>query len=93
MWLLNSATSQLKNFISDNDIPEYAILSHTWGDEEVSFQHWQAAYSTDSLFGALPEDWRQRNRYNLHRMRGYEKISRCQKKALKNRIEWVWADT
>ncbi|KAK7917815.1 hypothetical protein PG985_011423 [Apiospora marii] len=93
MWLLNSASSQLKCFISDEDKPQYAILSHTWGDGEVSFQHWQAAYSSDSLFGAFPEDWRHRNRYNLHRMRGYEKIARCQKKALKNGIEWVWVDT
>lgn len=40
MYLLNSETLKLKEFSSDGDIPEYAILSHTWGppSEEVTFQ-------------------------------------------------------
>jgi hypothetical protein len=37
MRLLHSKTLELKEFIGQ-DIPLYAILSHTWGDEEVSFQ-------------------------------------------------------
>jgi len=37
MRLLNSITLQMEEFISDS-IPEYAILSHTWGEEEVSFR-------------------------------------------------------
>ncbi|KAK6839266.1 hypothetical protein PG987_005132 [Apiospora arundinis] len=93
MWLLNSTTSELKNFISDTDVPKYAILSHTWGEEEVSFQHWQAAYSSGPQFSALPDDWRQKNLENLHRMRGYEKISMCQNQALTEGIDWVWVDT
>ncbi|KAF4628527.1 hypothetical protein G7Y89_g9630 [Cudoniella acicularis] len=36
MRLINSITLQLE-FISDW-IPDYVILSHTWGEEEVSFQ-------------------------------------------------------
>ncbi|KAK7946971.1 heterokaryon incompatibility protein-domain-containing protein [Apiospora aurea] len=92
MWLLNSATNQLKNFISDDEIPDYAILSHTWGEEEVTFQHWQAAYSSDAQLGGFPDDWRQRNQDILHRMRGYGKIAMCQKMALKDGIEWVWVD-
>ncbi|KAK7972347.1 hypothetical protein PG988_006481 [Apiospora saccharicola] len=93
MWLLNSKTSQLKSFISDDEIPGYVILSHTWGEEEVTFQHWQAAHSHDSQFAAFPDDWRQRNLDNLQRMRGYEKIARCQETALENGVEWVWVDT
>lgn len=40
MWLLDAHTLKLKNFLSCNVSAEYpyAILSHTWGDEEVSFQ-------------------------------------------------------
>jgi hypothetical protein len=34
MRLLNTATLGLRDFLGD-DIPSYAILSHTWGDEEV----------------------------------------------------------
>ena len=93
MWLINSASSQLKNFISDDDTPSYAILSHTWGDEEVTFQHWQAAYSSETQFGALPDDWKKRNLDNLQSMAGYDKVAMCQKEALKNSIEWIWVDT
>ncbi|PVH75187.1 HET-domain-containing protein, partial [Cadophora sp. DSE1049] len=36
MRLLNIKTFQLETFFSD--VPEYAALSHMWGDEEVTFQ-------------------------------------------------------
>jgi len=34
MHLLNAKTYQLEEYVGD-DIPPYAILSHTWGPEEV----------------------------------------------------------
>ena len=39
MWLINASTTRLepKPFY-EPDIPPYAILSHTWGDDEVDFQ-------------------------------------------------------
>ncbi|KAL8866555.1 MAG: hypothetical protein Q9174_006233, partial [Haloplaca sp. 1 TL-2023] len=37
MRLLNTSTLKLHNF-SEKDIPPYAILSHTWGKDEVTFQ-------------------------------------------------------
>ncbi|KAI8724279.1 HET domain-containing protein [Fusarium sp. LHS14.1] len=37
MRLLNAKTFQLEQFY-DNDIPPYAILSHTWIENEVTFQ-------------------------------------------------------
>jgi hypothetical protein len=37
MRLLNIETLQLETFYG-SDVPEYAALSHTWGDEEVTFQ-------------------------------------------------------
>ncbi|KAJ3562178.1 hypothetical protein NPX13_g8658 [Xylaria arbuscula] len=40
MWLLNSCTWEMKEFISHKQAPPYAILSHTWGEEEVSFREW-----------------------------------------------------
>ncbi|KAM0796000.1 heterokaryon incompatibility protein-domain-containing protein [Usnea florida] len=40
MRLLNTSTLKLHEFF-DDDIPEYAILSHTWGKEEVSFHDLQ----------------------------------------------------
>ncbi len=29
---------ELYEFISDDNIPPHAILSHTWGDEEVKYE-------------------------------------------------------
>lgn len=41
MRLLNTGTGEIREFISDEDVPPYAILSHTWGDEEVSLAQWE----------------------------------------------------
>ena len=37
MRLLNTTKRKLEEF-GDNDIPLYAILSHTWGKNEITFQ-------------------------------------------------------
>lgn len=37
MRLLNAHTLSFKSFDSDETIPKYAILSHTWADDEVSY--------------------------------------------------------
>lgn len=42
MRLLNTTTLELTEFF-DKNIPKYAILSHTWEEEEVSFEEFQAA--------------------------------------------------
>ncbi|KAI9150243.1 Vegetative incompatibility protein [Paramyrothecium foliicola] len=39
MRLINVKTLDLEEYFG-NGIPPYAILSHTWGREEVSFQEW-----------------------------------------------------
>ncbi|KAI9149644.1 Vegetative incompatibility protein [Paramyrothecium foliicola] len=38
MWLLNVRTRRLESFFDEKQIPPYAILSHTWGHGEVTFQ-------------------------------------------------------
>src|SRR5271155_2971591 len=40
MRLLNSKTLKLEEF-PESEIPKYAILSHTWGKDEISFQDMQ----------------------------------------------------
>ncbi|KAK4556073.1 hypothetical protein LTR86_006769 [Recurvomyces mirabilis] len=37
MWLINTQTQHLQSF-TDANRPRYAILSHTWEDDEVTFQ-------------------------------------------------------
>ncbi|KAK3316814.1 heterokaryon incompatibility protein-domain-containing protein [Apodospora peruviana] len=41
MWLINTTTRELEYFVNP-DKGSYAILSHTWGDGEVSFQEYRA---------------------------------------------------
>ncbi|KAI1418437.1 heterokaryon incompatibility protein-domain-containing protein [Hypoxylon sp. FL1857] len=36
MWLINTETLVLEEFV-EGRVPEYAILSHRWGDDEISF--------------------------------------------------------
>ena len=41
MWLINVDTFALEDFAAAATAPPYAILSHTWGEDEVSYQDLQ----------------------------------------------------
>ncbi|PMD43062.1 hypothetical protein L207DRAFT_631224 [Hyaloscypha variabilis F] len=43
MWLLHTETLALEEFV-ESKTPPYAILSHTWGDEEMSFVEMRRAH-------------------------------------------------
>ncbi|KAK0632638.1 hypothetical protein B0T14DRAFT_533039 [Immersiella caudata] len=75
MWLLNSRIRELRQFISDNDVPPYAILSYAWGDEGVTFDGWQA-------LATYPKD--------IVCKRGYEQIDLTCQQAAKEELDWVW---
>ncbi|KAI0156438.1 heterokaryon incompatibility protein-domain-containing protein [Xylariaceae sp. FL1272] len=45
MRLINTRTLELKEFFG-KDIPVYAILSHVWGAEEVTYQEWTSRQSS-----------------------------------------------
>ncbi|KAI0015430.1 HET-domain-containing protein [Xylariomycetidae sp. FL0641] len=49
MWLINCITFKLEEFIQD--APPYAILSHTWGRDEVSFSDMRDHYQTQGKDG------------------------------------------
>jgi len=51
MRLINVETLEMKEFF-DVSIPPYAILSHTWGSDEVSYQDWQAVADFPALLEA-----------------------------------------
>ncbi|KAG5805151.1 hypothetical protein H9Q74_010717 [Fusarium xylarioides] len=40
MRLISTNTLELHEFFNEN-VPPYAILSHAWGDQEVTFKDWQ----------------------------------------------------
>jgi hypothetical protein len=41
MWLIDCKTRRLKHFLNEKVSGPYAILSHTWGDDEMTFDEFQ----------------------------------------------------
>ncbi|KAI1114020.1 heterokaryon incompatibility protein-domain-containing protein [Nemania sp. NC0429] len=52
MWLIETATLELKSVV-EAEKRSYAVLSHTWGDEEVSFEQFRNTSSTARRQGAF----------------------------------------
>ncbi|KAK1827456.1 HET-domain-containing protein [Podospora conica] len=79
MRLINCKTLALEEFF-DSATPEYAILSHTWGDGEIRFQDMTAAAgsSDDYKHQGLP---------------GFLKIKETCRLALERGLDWAWVDT
>ncbi|RYP60249.1 hypothetical protein DL771_010586 [Monosporascus sp. 5C6A] len=78
MRLLNSHTLDFEEF-SGPSIPEYAILSHTWGGEEVVYQ---------DMRDSIPR-WRLKYKCKA----GWQKISNCARQARRDGLRYVWVDT
>lgn len=79
MRLLNTKTLQLENVGDDPRRCEYAILSHTWGDDEVLFEDIQSSSQMAKL--------QQRNGL------GFQKITRACEKASSRGFNYIWIDT
>jgi hypothetical protein len=106
MRLLNSTTLKFKVFI-DEQLPPYAILSHTWGLEEVSYQeqcfmHRLAALPTESrenevLIAALEVaaglEVSSSRGESICKRSGYFKIHHSARLARKWALDWFWVDT
>ncbi|KAF5343977.1 hypothetical protein D9758_012905 [Tetrapyrgos nigripes] len=76
MRLLNTSTYELEEFVG-SFIPEYAILSHTWEDEEV-------------LFSDLRDEF---TRKAAELKNGWQKVLGTCRQARIDGLEWVWIDT
>jgi hypothetical protein len=94
MRLLHTRTRKLHSFFGD-DIPAYAILSHTWGEGEVTFQDihpvpclWHQSETDESTILRL-----QTLQEICKKKPGYAKIDGCCKQADLMGIKWVWIDT
>lgn len=48
MWLINTSTRKLEHFADERNVA-YAILSHTWGEEEVTFQDMHQSRASGKL--------------------------------------------
>lgn len=80
MRLLNTATSKLEEF-SGSNIPKYAILSHRWGAEEVTFQDIQ---NSKNLQGDIQ---------TMANFEGWFKIRRSCEQAIIDGYQWIWVDS
>ena len=102
MRLINITTFEMKEWF-EGDVQPYAILSHTWGDQEISFQDWQTIASFPEVLAARPsgEDDTyaalQRRKVDALKQRaGYRKIidfCHAVLTAGDSRVQWVWVDT
>jgi len=92
MWLLDTSTLALHSFMGD-DVPPYAILSHTWGDEELSFQDMLSLQTPVNQKLDFRDAQAQMLELDIKNRSGYHKIERCCAQALKDGYEYAWIDT
>ncbi|KAI0433185.1 heterokaryon incompatibility protein-domain-containing protein [Xylaria sp. FL1042] len=78
MRLINTLTFKIHQFPGDST-EDYAILSHTWGEEECTLQ------DMENMEGMVT--------VGIKRRRGYDKIKFCCDQALNDGLDWAWVDT
>ncbi|KAF5366032.1 hypothetical protein D9758_006731 [Tetrapyrgos nigripes] len=83
MRLINTTTFRLEQFYGSK-IPLYAILSHVWGDQEMSFQDFEALQSNSTP---------RKRKKQLENTKGYRKIWNACQLAQSHSFEYVWVDT
>jgi hypothetical protein len=85
MRLLHTATTSngklrwTEDFVRSEEIPPYAILSHTWGEHEVIFDDLKSLDNTEDV-GAKKEA-------------GWNKIRFCAQQAERDGLDYFWVDT
>ena len=62
---------------TSGNVPAYAILSHTWGKKEVSFQDMEAGADMSKTVSKV----------------GWKKIQFCAKQAAADGLQYFWVDT
>ncbi|KAK3385518.1 heterokaryon incompatibility protein-domain-containing protein [Podospora didyma] len=86
MRLINTSTLELQQFFEPN-IPPYAILSHTWGRDEISLQEFLTAHLADSS-----QEVQRIDPPLIRAKMGYAKvIAAC--RAAQGHFDYLWVDT
>ena len=93
MRLLHTSTFKLESFEGET-LPPYAILSHTWGDEEITFQELQHEDAISLLSFTKAQ---MRKGYPFHSFlgikKGFLKIAGCALQAKRDGFNYIWTDT
>ncbi|KAK4207529.1 HET-domain-containing protein, partial [Rhypophila decipiens] len=77
MRLINTKTLQLTEFMGD--VPPYAILSHTWEDQEITFHDLTRLTHAD---------------LSTKKPHGFAKVViTCRLAAERDKLDWAWVDT
>jgi len=79
MRLINYETLRLEEFFK-NALPQYAILSHTWGKQEVPFARFNSFVTNSEILSPEFEE-------------GYQKIRFICQQALKDGLSYTLVDT
>ena len=77
--VLPNGEFRLTKNLLNNEIPRYAILSHTWGIQEVTFE------DIHKESGRMKDDGRGKA--------GFEKIKFCSEQAAKDGLQYFWVDS
>src|ERR1700753_1646633 len=89
MRLINTGTLHMHQFFHGT-IPGYAILSHTWFDDEVTFQEWRQVEDNKNKRPKSSESVKE-----IERKAGYRKVvefcTTCSRHPYN--LEWAWIDT
>lgn len=106
MRLLNASTLEFESFY-EHTVPPYAILSHTWGAQEISYQEMaflqklerlpvelrQDRLYVASLMAAAGLDFSDANEDTIRRRKGFEKIQQTAVIARSRSLDYFWLDT
>jgi hypothetical protein len=80
MRLLNARTLRLEYFHDQDSAPKYAILSHTWGDDEILFQDLDPAKNPEEGKLATTKS-------------SVEKVLGAAREALSDGYTYIWIDS
>ncbi|KAF5363040.1 hypothetical protein D9758_012636 [Tetrapyrgos nigripes] len=95
MRLLNTKTLRLEEFF--DEIPPYAILSHTWEDEEVTFQDIQNIATLADTCNVQQLTYEDIRAFLLSAQlpvkKGYTKVVQACVRARSYSFDWIWIDS
>ncbi|KAH8200784.1 hypothetical protein TruAng_005021 [Truncatella angustata] len=72
---------------------DYAILSHTWGRDEVTFQEWEQVHPSGAIKGQCPHTSKSEYTVEIRNKSGYMKILGACEQARRDDIRYIWCDT
>lgn len=82
MRLLSTTTYTLEDF-NGSDSPPYAILSHRWGSQEITFKDVQNFKNLTDYFKTRKST----------KSEGWSKIKGACVQAVQDGYEWIWVDS